>query len=292
MKTVLVTVLVCALAGLAAAALVLWRGWYDVSATVSHTQVVHDLLELALRRSVRLRAAEVQVPPLEDTRVAARGAVCYRDHCAQCHGGPGVEPSDVGKSLQPLPGPLVDAARRWQARELYWITRHGIKMTGMPAWELRLADRELWAVTAFLLALPELSPAAYRQTMDELREESCPTASQACLAGRCPQEPTADQQPLQPRDDDEAARLLLRQYACVACHRIPGVVGSDVDVAPPLHGLRRRSAIAGGLPNTPEQLARWIQSPRHLRPGTAMPELGVTDAHARRMADYLLDRRH
>jgi mono/diheme cytochrome c family protein len=63
--------------------------------------------------------------------------------------------------MQPGPGPLMDAGKRWQARELYWITRHGIKMSGMPAWEYHLSDKDLWAVVAFVKTMPGLTPTAY-----------------------------------------------------------------------------------------------------------------------------------
>ena len=59
--------------------------------------------------------------------------------------------------MQPLPGPLVDAHLHWRARELYWLTRHGIRMSGMPAWEYRLRDEEIWELVAFMQRLPELN---------------------------------------------------------------------------------------------------------------------------------------
>jgi mono/diheme cytochrome c family protein len=287
MKKVLITLLAVALMGVGCAALVVWRGWYDVTATSGHLQPVYDLLEAAMRLSVRHRAADIAVPPLDAPAMVARGAACYRDHCEQCHGGPGVAQGSIGISLQPLPGPLIDAARVWQPAEIYWITRQGIKMSGMPAWEMRLPDADLWALTAFLQHLPALTPAAYRQTT-QVQAGTCPTANEACIAGCCPAEATAEQRPLEPRGRDEAARLALRQYACVACHRIPGVVGSGTDVGPSLAEWGRRERIAGRLPNTADALVRFIRQPRSVDPGTAMPEMGVTEAHARLMADYLL----
>jgi mono/diheme cytochrome c family protein len=66
--------------------------------------------------------------------------------------------------MQPTPGPLVDASRRWKPHELYWITRHGIKMSGMPAWEYHMSDTELWDTVAFIMQLPRMSAADYRAT--------------------------------------------------------------------------------------------------------------------------------
>lgn len=63
--------------------------------------------------------------------------------------------------------------------------------------------------------------------------------------------------------------------------------GADVHVGPPLDGFGRRTLIAGRLPNTPESLVRWLQDPQAVKPGSAMPALGVSDAHAREMAACL-----
>lgn len=82
-------------------------------------------------------------------------------------------------------------------------------------------------------------------------------------------------------------RLLLRQYGCSGCHRIPGVAGAPGDTGPPLDALARRVYLAGLLPNTPQALALWIQQPQALSPGTAMPDMQVAPAQARDMAAYL-----
>lgn len=85
----------------------------------------------------------------------------------------------------------------------------------------------------------------------------------------------------------EHGRALIAQYGCGACHVIPGVHAARGLVGPPLYFWSRRTIIAGELPNTPENLERWIENPPALEPGTAMPNLGVTPAEARDMAAYL-----
>jgi mono/diheme cytochrome c family protein len=283
---------VVALLAVAAGALFVRLGLYDVSATTSHTGFVYSLLETTMRYSVRRRARDIEPPPLRDAARLVRGAACYRDHCVQCHGGPGVAQGTVGKSLQPVPGPLIDAVRRWQPQEVYWITRHGIKMSGMPAWQVRLSDADLWAVTAFVDLLPELSPQAYAKRVGEVGERACTAASDACAGNPgCTPAPTADLAPGQGRSREEHAQLLLHQYACSACHQVPGLVGSATQVGPPLDELARRQFLPGGQPNTRENLVRWLREPQRIDPQTAMPDLGVTQPHADLMADYLLRRR-
>lgn len=289
MKTVLLTLLAAAVLGLAVAAVVVWRGLYDVSATSAHTRPVYNALEKAMHQSVRLRAADIQVPALDKPGLVQRGAACFRDWCVQCHGAPGVGPGPVGLSLQPLPGSLVDAARRWKAHEIYWITRYGIKMSGMPAWEYRLSEQDIWAVTAFLARLSAMSPRDYRAIERSVEPQQCTTVQGACARPPCPA-------PTRAAAIDSAGRVpdtptLFRQYACTACHVIPGVSGSSIHVGPPLDGLTRRARIGGKLPNTEEDLVRFIRFPQDVDPDTAMPDLGVTQAHARQMARYLRDAR-
>jgi cytochrome c len=85
----------------------------------------------------------------------------------------------------------------------------------------------------------------------------------------------------------ERGRALLRSYGCETCHTIPGVVGADATVGPPLAGIARRSYIAGVLPNAPDNMIRWIEDPRAVDSLTAMPNVGVTPSDARHIAAYL-----
>lgn len=270
--TALVLSTACALlvAGLLGAVVVVYSGAYNVGATSQHLQPVHSLLETAMRQSVRWRARHIAAPPLEDAQRVQRGAALFHGKCVQCHGAPGVAQADFGQSMQPVPGPLVDARQRWHPREIYWITRHGIKMSGMPAWEFKLDEPQLWDVVAFVQALPDLSPQAYAQATRD--------------AGAAP--PRADATPLRAGDVGRG-KLALRQYACQACHTIPGITSSSPYVGPPLKGLASRSLIAGKLANTPDNLVLWVRDPKAVKPLTAMPDMGVSETDARDMAAYL-----
>jgi mono/diheme cytochrome c family protein len=298
--TVAATLATLAVLAAAGGALVLYGGYYNAGATRSHFQWVHSVLEIAMQQSVRHHARDIVTPAAitaaadtisaagavgaapavgaADTAPAAaavgamtlRGAGLYRDNCVVCHGAPGVAQGDIGKSMQPIPGPLSDAARRWQPNELYWITRHGIKMSGMPAWQYHLADEDIWSLVAFLTVLPKLSPSAY-----------------GALAGQAGH-PARAARPAYAQGDAERGRLALTQYACNACHQIPGVTGPATLVGPPLHGLATRQYIANHLPNNAARLAQWIQQPQHIHPQSAMPNMGVTESDARDMAAYLL----
>ena len=87
--------------------------------------------------------------------------------------------------------------------------------------------------------------------------------------------------------DPERGRVLIADYGCQACHRIPGIRQASGTVGPPLAGFGRRAYIAGILPNRPMLLTWWLQDPPALDARTAMPALGLSEPEARHMAAYL-----
>lgn len=89
-----------------------------------------------------------------------------------------------------------------------------------------------------------------------------------------------------PGDPDRGAGLVA-SYGCGSCHDVPGVRGADGRVGPPLGGISGRHYIAGNLPTTPSNLARWIADPQGVEPGTAMPDLGLSASEAEDVAAYL-----
>lgn len=172
----------------------------------------------------------------------------------------------------------------------------------MPAWSMRLTDAQIWDVVSFIERLPALSPQAYADATRRAADEPVPSnaADQAECPGDCPQQDSpispiaggdrADRSvpPTQSEVDEIArGRIALSLYACTACHTIPGVTSSQLHVGPPLAGMASRTLIVGRLPNTPDNLARWLREPQAIKPLTAMPAMGMTDAHARDMAAYL-----
>jgi len=265
-----VSLCLAGLAGILAATVVLQAGWYDASAVRPHFQFVHTLIERGMQQSVRFHARDI-VAQAAPAGAVARGGQVFRQHCEQCHGGPGVAMGAIGLSMQPVPGPLADAARRWKPREMYWITANGIKMSGMPAWRLHLGEQEIWNVVAFLGVLPAMKPAEYAAIE---KPATAPRPQPPHAAVRAP--------------DHERGKLALTQFACQSCHQVPGVTGPLTYVGPKLDGLAQRSFIAGKLPTTEENLVKWIRAPQEVKPGSAMPQLGVPERDARDMAAYLM----
>ena len=269
-RTALVTLLAAGLLAALAAATMMRKGWYNVGAVKQHWHPTFTMLELGLRYSVRHHARGVEAPALT-TAMAQRGAQIYARHCVQCHGAPGVAPGQASLGLQPTPGPLVNMPQRWQPNELYWIVSNGIKMTGMPAWRFRLTDEDIWDVVAVIEQLPRIAPAE----------------GVVLFGGGQPEENDEKQgEPAHP--DAKRGRIALSQYACQSCHLTPGVPGASIDVGPSLYHLRQRRYIAGYLPNTEENLVRWIRFPTAVKPGTAMPSLQVSERDAWDIAQWLL----
>lgn len=93
--------------------------------------------------------------------------------------------------------------------------------------------------------------------------------------------------PVQMSGDANHGRQLIESYGCGACHTIPGVHAARGLVGPPLMFFSRRTMIAGELPNSPDNLVRWIRDPHSVEPGTAMPNLGLTETDAHDVAAYL-----
>lgn len=79
---------------------------------------------------------------------------------------------------------------------------------------------------------------------------------------------------------------LASRHGCVSCHDIPGAAVTG-RVGPSLRGINGRAYLAGGLPNTPEQIVAFIRFPERARPGTLMPNLRVSESDARELAAFL-----
>ena len=85
----------------------------------------------------------------------------------------------------------------------------------------------------------------------------------------------------------QAGKQFIERYGCAACHQIKGIAHADSKVGPSLKEIRESGYVGGVLPNSADNLARWIADPRDVSPKTAMPDLGVSRAEARDIAAYL-----
>lgn len=144
--------------------LVAWSGIYNVAASRGHLPPIEWLLELGMQSSVRTHSLGITAPAdLDDPERARAGAGHFAGGCAPCHGSPAREKNPITSAMLPQPTNLMRAVPDWPPHQLFWIVKHGIKYSGMPAWVAPSRDEEIWNVVAFLRRLPEMTAAEYRR---------------------------------------------------------------------------------------------------------------------------------
>ena len=131
---------------------------YNIAADSPHTQVVYWLLQTARQRSIAARATDVVVPSdLDDPKRIASGAAQYVEMCSGCHLAPGMHRTEINRGLYPR-APELRRKSDLTPAEQFWIIKHGVKMTGMPAWGITHDDELLWDVVAFFASCRSLQP--------------------------------------------------------------------------------------------------------------------------------------
>ena len=113
-------------------------------------------------RSIELRARDIQVPNLEDPQLIRSGAGNYHSMCIGCHLAPGVAPTELSQNLYPTPVNLTKVNVAGSPAATFWVIKHGIKATGMPAWGKSMGDPYIWGLVAFVQQLPSLDAQGYQ----------------------------------------------------------------------------------------------------------------------------------
>jgi cytochrome c553 len=137
-------------------------GAIPVGASSGHWAVTAWVLDLVKRRSVAVRSLGVETPPLDRPGLVRVGANHYEVACRGCHGSPSTRMPIVPSRMTPHPPNLAHQVARWQPRELFYLVRHGIKFTGMPAWPSAERPDEIWSVVAFVRRLPAMDAGSYQ----------------------------------------------------------------------------------------------------------------------------------
>ncbi|BAN36056.1 cytochrome c family protein [Sulfuricella denitrificans skB26] len=151
--------------GLAAGAVAVYFGVLDIAADTPHSPLVYSLIETAREQAIDRQTRDLTAPAnLSDTDRARRGAGNYAAMCVGCHLAPGKADSEIRMGLYPTPPDLsrsTKAAASTAARK-FWVIKHGIKASGMPAWSKGgMEDEVIWDLVAFLQDLPSLSESQY-----------------------------------------------------------------------------------------------------------------------------------
>lgn len=149
----------------------MYSGLYPIGADVPHHPLTYWVLETTREQSVKRAAKDIVVPPLDDPDRLIAGGPDYNEMCAGCHLKPGKADSDFTQGLYPVPPNLSlshedhdhehDRGEEAAQRQ-FWVIKHGIKASGMPAWGPTHDDERIWNMVAFLQKLPELNDVQYQ----------------------------------------------------------------------------------------------------------------------------------
>jgi cytochrome c553 len=256
MKKIVLTGLAVIALGIVGGGLLAWSGFYSVAASKGHLAIVRWLLEFGMRRSVEFHSSMIETPELNNRALFERGIGHFQGGCAPCHGAPGFPPSSIAQQMLPSPPELHRVIRRWQPNQLFWIIKHGLKYTGMPAWPAPGRDDEIWALVAFLVHLPDINPDEYRRLAmvdtDNIRPPN--PAPRMVTAGFVEGDP----------------------IACARCHGVDGQ-GSQAGGVPRIAGQK------------PDYLAMTLTDYAHgVRPSGIMHPVAkyLSNEERRELADY------
>ena len=158
--TLVASLIVAAFAGV-----FVYAGVYNIGADAPHSSMVKMTLDQVRERAIAHHARNIAVPAdLASPQRVAAGAGLYAEMCTGCHLGPGVEPSELSQGLYP-PAPELAVVSTRSAAQQFWIIKHGVKLSAMPAWGRTHDDQLIWNMVAFLRTLPNLTPAQFQEAL-------------------------------------------------------------------------------------------------------------------------------
>jgi mono/diheme cytochrome c family protein len=148
-----------------AAAIFFFGGFFNVAASEPDPDIVKWALTKVRTASISRHADGNSPADLENPDVVRAGARAFAARgCANCHGAPGVNWQKFSEGLQPDPPDLKDVVKEREPKELFWVVKHGIKMTAMPSFgAIGAEDNEIWSIVAFLRKLPTVSEADFKE---------------------------------------------------------------------------------------------------------------------------------
>jgi mono/diheme cytochrome c family protein len=162
MKKIIFTVIVTLVFILIVFTAYMYSGTYDVSQLTPHNAITKWMIRTTQHFSIKKRLKDVKVPPLNDTTMIVQGFAHYNEMCVICHGAPGKNPDEMVQGLYPKPPKFYMSDDMPEPDESFWIIKNGIKMTSMPAFGPTHTDKNIWAITDFLLnKMNKMSPEEY-----------------------------------------------------------------------------------------------------------------------------------
>ena len=162
MKRTITTLVAAGVVGSAAVLAGAYSGLVNVGADDPHFPAVHAFLTMARDRSIEVRSRDIEVPKLDDPALIRAGAGNYNSMCIGCHLAPVVAQTELSQSLYPAPPNLAKIGIDGSSSATFWVIKHGIKASGMPAWGKSMEDEYIWGMVAFLNQLPKMDATQYQ----------------------------------------------------------------------------------------------------------------------------------
>lgn len=160
-RHVLVIIGALVVAGIVGALIFMYSGVFNVAASVVDSAALNWALVTVRESSIGLHARDDPGPAAGTEADRDAGFVLYRQYCAVCHTPVGRSPSPMAVGFNPQAPSFGPDADDMELAELFWVTKNGIRFTGMPAWGPSLSDQNIWDITAFVASLPEMTAADY-----------------------------------------------------------------------------------------------------------------------------------
>lgn len=146
------------------------NGSINMSASEKASSVEKTLGTMAWEKYVHQNAPGAANPfAAGGSAVLAEGLAHYKDNCLVCHGVPGMKQSEIAEGMNPPP-PLLNDLADMSDRELFFLIKNGIRMSGMPAFGSTHSDNEIWKTVAFVRHIPKIT-AQEREMLKPADEE-------------------------------------------------------------------------------------------------------------------------
>lgn len=159
-STAFVTLLMLVVAGFGG--IFIYIGAYNIGADAPHWRGVYMMLDQLRERAIIHHSRDIKPPAdLNSAKRISTGAGLYTEMCTGCHLGPGLEKSEMSQGLYPQ-APELAGGTNHSAAEQFWIIKHGIKLSAMPAWGKTHDDQLIWDMVAFIRQLPKMTPEQYK----------------------------------------------------------------------------------------------------------------------------------
>ena len=161
LNTIITTLVVAGSVMIVAVGVYIYSGEFPIGADVAHSHFVRWVMQTTRDRAVAVQSRGIKIPDLSDPKKILVGAGQYAAMCSTCHLAPGYAKDETWEGLYPQPPKLYQGTDLSPA-EIFWVLKHGLKMTGMPAWGPTHEDEELWDIVAFVEQLPKMNAQQYK----------------------------------------------------------------------------------------------------------------------------------